>query len=71
MYARELPFGEAHRIVGAAVRRALQAGRDRDGIDASTLDAAAVEVTGRHSACPIRMYRTRSTRSRLWRAGPG
>jgi argininosuccinate lyase len=46
MYTRELPFGEAHRIVGAAVRRALQAGRDRDGIDASTLDAAAVEVTG-------------------------
>jgi argininosuccinate lyase len=46
MYARELPFGEAHRIVGAAVRRALQAGRDSDGIDASTLDAAAVEVTG-------------------------
>jgi len=47
MYARELPFGEAHRIVGAAVRRALQAGRDRDGIDAAALDAAAVEVTGK------------------------
>jgi len=46
MYARELPFGEAHRIVGAAVRRALQAGLDRDGIDAAALDAAAVEVTG-------------------------
>lgn len=46
MYARELPFGEAHRIVGAAVRRALKTGRDRDGIDAAALDAAAVEVTG-------------------------
>lgn len=46
MYRNDLPFGEAHRIVGAAVRRALEAGRDSDGIDAATLDAAALEVHG-------------------------
>jgi argininosuccinate lyase len=47
MTLRELPFGEAHRIVGAAVRRALEAGNDRDGIDAARLDVAAIEVMGR------------------------
>ena len=46
MYSSGLPFGEAHRIVGAAVRRALEAGRDTDGIDAASLDAAALEVHG-------------------------
>jgi argininosuccinate lyase len=46
MYLRELPFGEAHRIVGAAVRRALEAGDDRDGIDAARLDEASIEVMG-------------------------
>jgi argininosuccinate lyase len=46
MYLRDLPFGEAHRIVGAAVRRALDAGDDQGGIDAARLDAAAIEVTG-------------------------
>jgi len=46
MYRSGLPFGEAHRIVGAAVRRALEAGRDADGIDAASLDAAALEVHG-------------------------
>lgn len=46
MYSCGLPFGEAHRIVGAAVRRALEAGRDADGIDAASLDAAALEVHG-------------------------
>ncbi|MDO8483781.1 MAG: lyase family protein [Candidatus Limnocylindrales bacterium] len=46
MYSSGLSFGEAHRIVGAAVRRALEAGRDTDGIDAASLDAAALEVHG-------------------------
>ncbi len=46
MFLRGLPFGDAHRIVGAAVRRALEVGRDQDGIDAASLDAAAVEVIG-------------------------
>jgi argininosuccinate lyase len=46
MYRSGLPFGEAHRIVGAAVRRSLEAGRDADGIDAASLDAAALEVHG-------------------------
>jgi len=46
MDRRGLPFGEAHRIVGAAVRLALDAGDGQDGIDAARLDAAAVEVTG-------------------------
>jgi argininosuccinate lyase len=46
MNLRDLPFGEAHRIVGAAVRRALEAGDDRGGIDAARLDAAAIEVMG-------------------------
>ena len=46
MQWRGIPYGTAHRIVGAAIRRALEAGEDRDGIDAARLDAAAVEITG-------------------------
>ncbi len=46
MYSSDLSFGEAHRIVGAAVRRALAADHDAGGIDAATLDAAAFEVHG-------------------------
>jgi argininosuccinate lyase len=46
MDRRGLPFGDAHRIVGAAVRLALDDGDSRDGIDAARLDAAAIEVTG-------------------------
>ena len=46
MSRRGLPFGDAHRVVGAAVRRALEAGEDEGGIDARSLDAAAIEVTG-------------------------
>ncbi len=46
MDLRALPFGDAHRVVGAAVRRALEAGNRRDGIDAARLDAAAIEVLG-------------------------
>lgn len=46
MDRRGLPFGDAHRVVGAAVRRALEAGDPQGGIDAGSLDAAAVEVLG-------------------------
>jgi argininosuccinate lyase len=46
MYRRDMPFGDAHRIVGAAVRIALDAGRDEDGIDAASLDRAAIETIG-------------------------
>ena len=46
MYEREIPFGEAHRIVGAAVRAALEAGDDISGIDAASLDLAARQLGG-------------------------
>ena len=44
MYERQIPFGEAHRIVGAAVRSALDAGDDVGGIDAARLDQAAQQL---------------------------
>jgi argininosuccinate lyase len=47
MFRCRVPFGTAHRIVGEAVRVALEAGRDVDGLDAAALDAAARNVTGR------------------------
>lgn len=40
-------FRTAHRIVGSAVRRALAQGSQASDIDAETLNAAAVEVTGK------------------------
>ena len=46
MMRRGIPFGTAHRIVGEAVRLALAAGREEDGIDAAALDMAAREVAG-------------------------
>jgi argininosuccinate lyase len=46
MFRCGLPFGTAHRIVGEAVRVALEGGRDEGGIDSRTLDAAARSVTG-------------------------
>ncbi len=44
MYEREIPFGEAHRIVGAAVRAALDDGDDEHGIDATRLDRVAEQL---------------------------
>lgn len=44
MYERSIPFGEAHRIVGAAVRSALDAGDDERGIDAASLNRAAAQL---------------------------
>jgi argininosuccinate lyase len=46
MFRCGLPFGTAHRIVGEAVRVALESGRDEGGIDGRTLDVAARSVTG-------------------------
>ena len=41
-----MPFGTAHKVVARAVRVALEAGREFDGIDSAALDAAALEVAG-------------------------
>jgi argininosuccinate lyase len=46
MLQRGMPFGTAHRVVGEAVRVALERGDEVHGIDARTLDEAGVAVTG-------------------------
>jgi argininosuccinate lyase len=42
-----LPFRDAHHIVGAVVRAAVEAGKTAEGIDAAMVDAASVEMIGR------------------------
>jgi argininosuccinate lyase len=42
-----LPFRDAHHIVGAVVRAAIEAGKTAEGVDAAMVDAASVEMIGR------------------------
>jgi argininosuccinate lyase len=42
-----IPFRDAHHIVGAVVRAAVEAGKTAEGIDRTMVDAASVEMIGR------------------------
>jgi len=49
-----IPFRDAHHIVGAVVRAAVEAGKTAEAIDAAMVDAAAVEMIGRPLGLPDR-----------------